>query len=513
MITWLENSPILFTSLISFFILVVLLGFGWIVRTRLKIRLGLSYVLFSIFVAIGLWLTLNHKYGLLKEVKLHTFIKWYTALVVFFAVWFLIKIFSVFFWDYYLFQYRKTHVPGLLRSVVTVLILIIAILVIVRFVFDKQLSGLLVASSVTAGLLAFALQDFLGGIIAGIALNIEPPFQVGDWVQVGDKDGEVVDINWRATTIRGRDFNYRVIPNSIISKEEITNFYRPTRLHALLLYVGVEYAALPNRVKEILINCALETRGVVSTPRPLVRLVNYGDFAITYQLKYFIEDRPISEDIQSDVMIRIWYTLRRNNIRIPFPIRDVFIHEEVGKEQAIEEMNRRRVRIEELLRRVSIFEPLKDTEIETIASTGRLWHFGRGEHIVKQGEAGSSLFLVLGGSAAVDIKVPDDGRVVTVAHLNTGDFFGEKSLLTGESRSASVVAETDLEVVEVEKANILPILEHNPGIMEDLSKRLAERQLINEGFFKEGKKAEEVAVMRTNYTERFLQSMKTFFGL
>jgi len=100
-----------------------------------------------------------------------------------------------------------------------------------------------------------------------------------------------------------------------------------------------------------------------------------------------------------------------------------------------------------------------------------------------------------------------------VAHLNTGDFFGEKSLLTGESRSASVVAETDLEVVEVDKANIVPILENNPGIMEDLSKRLAERQLINEGFFKEGKKAEEVAVMRTNYTERFLQSMKTFFGL
>ena len=513
MISWFENSPIFLASTISLFIFLVLIGLGWLLRKRFGIRLGIFYSIFSLFVAIGIWIVLNHKYGLLKNVDLQSFIIWYKAIVAFFAVLFLTKIFSVFFWDYYLFQYRKTHVPGLLRSVVTVLILIIAILVIVRFVFDKQLSGLLVASSVTAGLLAFALQDFLSGIIAGIALNIEPPFQVGDWVQVGDKDGEVVDINWRATTIRGRDFNYRVIPNSIISKQEITNFYRPTRLHALLLYVGVEYAAPPNRVKEILINCALETRGIVSTPRPLVRLVNYGDFAITYQLKYFIEDRPMSEDIQSDVMTRIWYNLRRNNIRIPFPIRDVFIHEEVGKEQAIEEMNRRRIRIEELLRRVSIFEPLKDAEIETIASTGRLWHFGRGEHIVKQGEAGSSLFLVLGGSAAVDIKVPDDGRVVTVAHLHTGDFFGEKSLLTGESRSASVVAETDLEVVEVEKANILPILENNPGIMEDFSKRLAERQLINEGFFKEGKKAEEVAIMRTNYTERFLQSMKAFFGM
>ena len=513
MITWLENSPILFTSLISLFAFVVLLGLGWVVRTRFKIGLGLFYNIFSLFTVIGVWVFLNHKYGLFKNLNLDSFIKWYTAVIVFFAVVFLTKVFSVFFWDYYLFQYRKAHVPGLLRSVVTVLILIIAILIIVRFIFDKPLSGLLVASSVTAGLLAFALQDFLSGIVAGIALNIEPPFQVGDWVQVGDKDGEVVDINWRATTIRGRDFNYRVIPNSIISKEQIINFYRPTRLHALLLYVGVEYGAPPNRVKEILINCALETKGVVSTPRPLARLVNYGDFSITYQLKYFIEDRPMAEDIQSDVMTRIWYNLRRNNIRIPFPIRDVFIHETMDERLAVEEQNRRRERIEGLLRRVSIFEPLQDREIQAIASSGRIWHFGRGEHIVKQGEAGSSLFLVLGGSAAVDIKVPGDERVVTVAHLNTGDFFGEKSLLTGESRSASVVAETDLEVVEVDKANIVPILENNPGIMEDLSKRLAERQLINEGFFKEGKKAEEVAVMRTNYTERFLQSMKTFFGL
>ncbi len=513
MVSWLENLPIFTTSVISLFVLLVLLALGWTIRTRFKIGLGLFYSIFVLFTAIGIWVFLNSKYGLFKYLNLHSYITWYTAIVVFFAVLFITKIFSVFFWDYYLFQYRKIHVPGLLRSVINVLILIIAILLIVRFIFDKSLSGLLVASSITAGLLAFALQDFLSGIIAGIALNIEPPFQVGDWVMVGDKEGEVVDMNWRATTLHTLEYTYVVIPNSLISKDQIINFHKPTKLHALILRVGVEYSAPPTRVKEVLVNCALETRGVVSTPRPISRLINYGDFAITYDLKFWIEDHAIYQNIQSDVMTRIWYNLRRNGIRIPFPIRDVFIHETADEKLAIEEQNRRRERIEGLLRRVSIFEPLQDREIQAIASSGRIWHFGKGEHIVKQGDIGSSLFLVLGGSAAVDIKVPDDGRVITVAHLNTGDFFGEKSLLTGESRSASVVAETDLEVVEVEKTNILPILENNPGIMEDLSKRLAERQLINEGFFKEGKKAEEVAVMRTNYTERFLQSMKTFFGL
>ncbi len=518
MITWLEQSPTLTATapISSLCLLLTLLGLNWLLRTYTRVRLGTFYNIFSLIAAFfsfsfGMWLALNHKCGLFKGWDLGSLLIWYTAIVVFLAVWFATKIFSAFFWDYYLFEHRKTQVPGLLRNVVTVLILIATILLIARFIFNMQLSGLLVTSSVMAAILAFALQDFLSGLIAGIALNIEPPFEVGDWIMVGDKEGEVVDINWRATTLRTRQLTYLTIPNSVISKDQIINFYKPTKLHALLIQVGVEYGAPPTRVKDILINCALETLGVVSIPRPLCRLINFGDFAITYQLKFWIEDRPMSEDIQSDVMTRIWYNLRRNGIRIPFPIRDVFIHEAADKRKALEEMSRRK--IEDFLGRVSIFEPLDDEDIQTLALSGRHWHFGKGERIVKQGNLGDSLFLILEGSAGVHIKVPDDGREVTVGHLQVGNFFGENSLLTGEPRSASVVAETDLEVLEIEKTDLVPILENNTGIMEELSQCLAERQLMNEGFFKEEKKAEEFAVMRTHYATRFLERMKAFFGL
>jgi len=511
MITWLEQSPTLTVSIISLGLLLTLLGLSWLLRSHTRVRLGTFYNIFSLIAAVGVWLALTHKYGLLKDWDLDSFLRGYSAIVVFLAGWFVIKIFSAFFWDYYLFEHRKTQVPGLLRNVVTVLILIAAILVIARFIFNMQLSGFFVTSSVMAAILAFALQDFLSGLIAGIALNIEPPFGVGDWVMVGDKEGEVVDINWRATTLRTLEQTYLVIPNSLISKDQIINFYKPAKLHALRLTVGVEYGAPPTQVKDTLIACALETRGVVSTPRPVCRLIQFGDFAITYELKFFIEDHSIYQDIQGDVMTRIWYNLRRKGIKIPFPIRDVFIHETMDKREALDEMNQRR--IEGFLRRVSIFEPLDDGGIQTLAFSGRHWHFGKGERVVKQGEVGNSLFLVLGGSAGVHIKIPDDGREVTVGHLQAGDFFGEKSLLTGEPRSASVVAETDLEVIEIEKTNLVPILGNNPGIMEELSRRLAERQLMNEGFFKEEKRAEEVAVMRTHYAARFLQSMKAFFGL
>lgn len=511
MIEWLWQSPLLITSLIGLFILFLLLGFGWLLRSRFGIKLTVFYNLFALLVSSGVWLTLNHKYGLLRDWSLSPFLRWYDAIVAFLAVWFGIKVLSIFFWDFYLFKRHKRQVPGLLRSVVTVLVLIAAILLIARFIFNLQLSGLLVASSVTAAILVFALQDFLSGLIAGITLSIEPPFQVGDWVMIGNKEGEVVDINWRATTLQTLDQTYLVIPNSIISKDQIVNFYRPTRLHALLLHIGIEYGAPPTLIKDTLIECALESRGVLATPRPISRLIEFGDFAITYELKFFIENHSVYRDIQDEVMTRIWYNFRRKGIRIPFPIRDVFIHEVRERRELIEEANRKRV--EGFLRRVNVFEPLDDRYIETLASSGRHWFFGKGERVVKQGETGSSLFLILEGEASVHIKTSDNGSEIRVGRLVAGDFFGEKSLLTGEPRSASVVAETDLEVVEIEKADLLPILEGNPGIMEELSRRLAERQLINEGFFKEGKKAEEVAVARTRYASRFLQSMKTFFGL
>jgi small-conductance mechanosensitive channel/CRP-like cAMP-binding protein len=491
--------------------LIGLLGLGWFLKTRFRIRLGLFYNVFSLITAVGGWVILNHKYGLIKDWNLAVFLKWYIAIIIFLGVLFSIRILSVLFWDLYLLERRKTYVPGLLRSIVSLLILIAALLVIARFIFNLQLSGLLIASSVTAAVIGFALQDFLSGVIGGIALNIEPPFEVGDWIMVGDKEGEVVDVNWRATTLRTRQLTYLTIPNSIISKDQIINFYKPARLHALLLYVGVEYSAAPTRVKDILINCALETQGVVSPPRSLCRLISFGDFAITYQLKFWIEDRPMAEDIQSDVMTRIWYNLRRNRITIPFPIRDVFIHEELKKKEEVEEMSHRRV--EEFLRHISIFEPLDDKDLQLLAFSGRIWNFGRGEHIVKQGDVGDSLFLILQGDASVHVRLPDNGREIIVAKLKPGDFFGEKSLLTGEPRSASVRADSDIELVEIEKDAVLPVLQNSVEIMEELSRRLAERQLINEGFFQEGKQAEEVAVMRNTYSTRFLNSMKSFFGL
>ena len=117
--SWLEQSPVVTTFLISLFVLIGLLGLGWLLKTRFSIKLGAFYNIFCLLSAVCVWVILNHKYGLLKDWNLVLFLKWYTAIVILLAVLFSIRILSVLFWDLYLSEHRKTYVPGLLRSLVT----------------------------------------------------------------------------------------------------------------------------------------------------------------------------------------------------------------------------------------------------------------------------------------------------------------------------------------------------------------------------------------------------------
>ncbi len=87
---------------------------------------------------------------------------------------------------------------------------------------------LLTTSAVGAVVVGFALQDTLGNLFAGLAIQIEKPFRVGQWVQFGDREGQVQEITWRATKLRTKDGQFLIVPNSVISKEPVLNYSEPT---------------------------------------------------------------------------------------------------------------------------------------------------------------------------------------------------------------------------------------------------------------------------------------------
>src|SRR6202022_1373068 len=142
---------------------------------------------------------------------------------------------------------------------------------------EAQLKGLLAGSGIAAIILGFAGQNLFGGIIAGMSLQINRPYKVGDWLKVGDTYGEVREINWRSTRLCTNDTIYLDIPNNEIVKSTIVNLHYRTEAHAMRIRVGVDYNVPPNRVKDALTRAAQSAVNVLPEPKVRVFLVDFGD--------------------------------------------------------------------------------------------------------------------------------------------------------------------------------------------------------------------------------------------
>ena len=368
---------------------------------------------------------------------------------------------------------NRPQVPLVLRDIARLALAMVALFLIVRGFFPQVNLNVFAVSSLVIGyIVGNATQDTLGNLFAGLALNAERPFQIGDWVTVGGHTGILVDTTWRATRLQTKANDYIVIPNSVIAKESILNYSRPTRSHACYLHVGVSYDTPPNRVREVILGVLREAPGACQEPPPAVYLVGYGDFSVNFTIKFFLEDYVRLDPIQSGIMDRIWYAFRREGISIPYPIRDVRHRNGLADERAHHAAGQSTIR--QLLSGVELFRSLSAEEMERLANAARLQLYATGENLCRQGEAGDSFYVIRNGRVAVMVQGAD-GRTVTAAHLAEGAFFGEMSLLTGEPRSGTVTAETDVEVLCVSKQDFAGLLKADADLAGKLAAVLEKR--------------------------------------
>ena len=303
-----------------------LLAMGRWFKRELKVSFGGIFQLFALLAAIflGVWLPFSTRSISDWPAWLTSLSKWLIGLLIFSGVTIVARVISKYFMGDYLWHHHKLRVPKLIQDLAFALILLIGFLIGGKILFPHlPIDNLLAAGGVLGIILGLALQSVLSDAFAGIALNIERPFQVGDWVQVGGIHGEIIEINWRATRLRTTDNNYLIIPNANIAKDHIVNFYAPDRRHALRVTVGIEYSAEPNRVKKILSDAARTVDSVSNDQEPTVRITQFGDFAITYEVKYWIDDHAHYQEINDAVRTAIWYALKKADIKIPFPIREI----------------------------------------------------------------------------------------------------------------------------------------------------------------------------------------------
>jgi small-conductance mechanosensitive channel/CRP-like cAMP-binding protein len=478
----------------------VALGAGRFLKRRAGVHLGLLFRLFCLTLAFYAAIAV---YGVHAPWRNHI-----GAAVILLSTALVVALVNRYVWDLYFEKKRHTLIPHFLREVVGGIIFLIALLFVLSSGYhaEAQLKGLLAGSGIVAIILGFAGQNLFAGIIGGISIQINRPYKVGDWLQVGERFAEVMEINWRSTRLRTNDGIYLDIPNNEMVSHTIVNLHYPTEVHAMRIRVGVEYKNPPNRVKDVLFRAASTAEGVLTEPKVKVFLVDFAESAVIYEIKFYMGNHSRINEINDAVRTNVWYQLKRQGITIPFPIRTLHVERKAAAAMQEEYQEARAI-----LRSEALFECLSDEQIDSLVQQSQVSHFGRGERVIREGAEGESMFVLLSGAAEVSIS--KNGTSIPVATLKAPDCFGEMSLLTGEHRTATVRAETDCQVMEIGKPVMAEVLRASPDCLERLSELLAKRKMETEGLLKEAVSHGQHERKEREYKATFLHRLQTFFEL
>jgi len=365
---------------------------------------------------------------------------------------------------------NRAHVPKLLRDLIRFALVALGAAIVLSTVWGADLGGVVAALGVGSIVLGLALQDALGNLFSGLALLIEQPVAVGDWIQVGGDIGKIVEVNWRAVHLITREQELIVVPNSILAGQTLQNFRRPQRLHVEPVDLGFSYDDPPNVVKQVLKETALSTVGVLAEPEPVVQTVSYNDCSIGYRVRLFLADYEQVPKVRDDFMSRVWYTAQRNKLNIPFPIRTVY-HQPIA-EPTLEDLVAERV---SKLRSLPLFLSLETEELEMMARTSELRSFGKGEPVLRIGELDIRMHMLVQGR--VEVSVPNSAGVsMAIATLEPGNFFGESALLSRQTTTANITAKDDVEVLLLDTPTFQKVLNRNPSMLANIDLVIEQRR-------------------------------------
>jgi small-conductance mechanosensitive channel/CRP-like cAMP-binding protein len=407
----------------------------------------------------------------------------------------------------------KIRAPRIMQDILLLLTASFAALAVASH-FGFNVQGLLATSAVVTVVLGFGLQDTLGNVFAGLALQVDDSIRLGDWVSVQDLEGRVTEMRWRYTSIETRDWETLVVPNSVMTKERVLVLGR--RLGQATkwrrwVYFNVDFSHQPSDVVEA-VERSLRTAqidDVAKNPEPDCLFTEIRESYATYAVRFFVTNIDHAPRVESVVRTRIFFALARVGIRPSIPAASVLL-----TEQSEELAQKQRARATEMrlaaIHAVDLFSSLDDGERERLAEDLVYTPFTRGERITRQGETAHWLYIILEGDTSVRVTT-DRGLEREVARLGPGQILGEMSLLTGQPRQATIVATSDVEGFRLDKGAFEAVIRERPDVAESMAKLLEERRRQLDDAVHDGDATPEQS--RREAETALLSRIRDFFGL
>jgi small-conductance mechanosensitive channel/CRP-like cAMP-binding protein len=408
----------------------------------------------------------------------------------------------------------RVHVPRILQDVLVASVAIAAVFIVAsRNGFN--LSSLIATSAVITAVIGFSLQDTLGNVAGGLALQVDSSIDLGDWVKFGDVSGQVKEIRWRYTAVETRNWETVIIPNSALMKGPVTVLGRragkPVQVRRWVWF-NVDFRHSPTEVIRIATTALsqAELPNVALEPPPNCVLMDFSESYGRYAVRYWLTNLAVDDPTDSSVRAWIFFALKRAGIPMSIPARAVFVTEESDERKAHKEQLDQAARVQ-AIGCVELFAHVSDTEREALARRLHPAPFAAGEVMTHEGAAAHWLYILRDGEASVRVSA-EGGMVREVARLHGSDFFGEISLMTGAPRSATVVALTDVDCYRLDKTAFQDILHARPELAEQIASLLAHRSVelsaVRENLDHEAK-ARRLAAEKID----LLTKIRGFFGL
>ncbi len=400
------------------------------------------------------------------------------------------------------------HPPRILEDIVIVLGYIAWGMVRLRYA-GLDLSGLVTTSAVITAIIAFSMQDTLGNILGGLALQLDNSIAIGDWVNVDDVSGRVIEVHWRHTAVRSRSGEVVVLPNSLLMKGKFTivGSTEATQWRRSVTF-QISNTVPPQRVIDAVEQAVgLADIDLVSkAPAPNCIAANFREGLVDYCLRYWLNDPLHDELADSQVRVHIYAALQRAGFKLAPPQLAVDLSMASAEREQAERLHELEVRIR-TLKKIELFSGFSDEELAQVAGTLTFATFARGDVITRQGAIAHWLYILISGEADVWFESATHQR----RHLTTlkaGQVFGEMGLMTGEARRATVTARTDAECYRLDKPGFEHIVQSRPELAEVFAHILTERN------------QQLVAIQKNQAPEnhdqqkaRILASIKHFFHL
>ena len=433
-----------------------------------------------------------------------------------FSAYLIDNLIDFFIWNGVLIDEGKRIVPKIITMVFSALLYSATIALILHYVFAKDTIAIISASGILAFIVGYSAKGILSEVFAGISLNVNRYFKVGDFIQIdGGVKGFIRELNWRSVIVGTTSNTYVVIANTDFCKSRVTNFSQPNNITKTSFEICVDSRHHPSEVMPIIVQALHDEPSILQEPEPWIEPSEITAINITYFIKFAVNE-PTAYYYHRPVLISLYSRFKREGIKFSAKgsikmsadatssyndLRGKFDQNDfvdcIQSNQVLKNLNKEQV--------LSLLPYVKHEKYYSL------------ERVIIEGEKGSSLFIVSSGelhSYSYDSKLDKEIKIRT---YKRGNIFGLKSLFLGENRRITVRGDKDNSgalVYEIEREAFTEIFKSNPKLVEDFSALLSARELKYEEIKAKSRNDQEnLKNSKKSMAAKFLNQMKSLFNL